>query len=132
MGVSGVGRRRRPVAGPGWQHSLSWDDPGAAAHPAPAGPAPAGQSAPGAPVSPPEPETAPLPVILGPRTGPPAPPPPAVASLEQLKELYLTAEAVGDDVLARHFDELSGRQRELIRRYFEQLGLGGKTGPANR
>ena len=47
----------------------------------------------------------------------------AQAKLEQLKDLYLTAEAIGEDALVRHFDEVSQRQRDLIRDYFKQQGL---------
>jgi hypothetical protein len=47
----------------------------------------------------------------------------AHAKLEQLKDLYLTAEAIGEDALVRHFDEVSQRQRDLIRDYFKQSGL---------
>ena len=46
----------------------------------------------------------------------------ARAKLDQLKELYLTAEAIGEDALVRHFDEVSQRQRDLIREYFKQPG----------
>jgi len=47
----------------------------------------------------------------------------AQAKLDQLKDLYLTAEAIGEDALVRHFDEVSQRQRDLIRDYFKQQGL---------
>ena len=50
-------------------------------------------------------------------------PPPAQAKLDQIKDLYLTAEAIGEDALIRHFEEVSSRQRDLIRQYFEQSGL---------
>jgi len=46
------------------------------------------------------------------------------AKLEQLKDLYLTAEAIGEDALVQHFDELSQMQRSLIREFFEKAGLG--------
>jgi hypothetical protein len=46
----------------------------------------------------------------------------ARAKLDQIKELYLTAEAIGEDALVRHFDEVSQRQRDLIREYFKQPG----------
>jgi hypothetical protein len=46
------------------------------------------------------------------------------AKLEQIKDLYLTAEAIGEDALVKHFDQLSQRQRSLIREFFEQSGLG--------
>jgi hypothetical protein len=47
----------------------------------------------------------------------------ARAKLDQLKDLYLTAEAIGEDALVRHFDQVSERQRDLIREYFKQSGL---------
>ncbi len=56
-----------------------------------------------------------------------SPPAQIQAKLDQLKDLYVTAEAIGEDALTRHFDQLSQRQRELIREYFEQAGL-GRTG----
>ncbi len=51
-----------------------------------------------------------------------APPPlsPAAAKLEQIKDLYLTAEAIGEDALDQHFQQVSERQRQLIREYFDQ------------
>ena len=52
----------------------------------------------------------------------------AHAKLEQLKDLYLTAEAIGEDALVRHFDEVSQRQRDLIRDYFRQPGLRPSVG----
>jgi hypothetical protein len=46
------------------------------------------------------------------------------AKLEQIKDLYLTAEAIGEDALVKHFDQLSQRQRSLIGEFFERAGLG--------
>jgi hypothetical protein len=98
-------------------------------------------------------DTAPLPVIIGPVLAPdeefsqPVGPSPAApagaagsdvpaadtavaarpsaaqATLDQIKDLYLTAEAIGEDALVKHFDQLSQRQRSLIRAYFDQAGL---------
>jgi hypothetical protein len=53
---------------------------------------------------------------------PPARPMPdaAVAKLDQIKDLYLTAEAIGEDALDKHFDQVSQRQRELIREFFDR------------
>jgi hypothetical protein len=48
--------------------------------------------------------------------------------LDQLKALYRTAEAIGEEALTRHFDQLSQRQRDLIREYFEQAGPGSTSG----
>jgi hypothetical protein len=45
---------------------------------------------------------------------------PEAAKLDQIKDLYLTAEAIGDDALAQHFQQVSDRQRQLIREYFDQ------------
>jgi hypothetical protein len=56
----------------------------------------------------------------------PVPPPPrpmpeaAAAKLDQIKDLYLTAEAIGAGALDKHFDQVSHRQRELIREFFER------------
>ena len=57
---------------------------------------------------------------------PPVPPPPralapgAAAKLDQIKDLYVTAEAIGPDALDKHFDQVSQRQRELIREFFQR------------
>jgi hypothetical protein len=40
--------------------------------------------------------------------------------LEQLKDLYLTAEAIGEQNVDKHFDQLLARQRELITDYFRK------------
>ena len=40
--------------------------------------------------------------------------------LEQLKDLYLTAEAIGEQNVDKHFDQLLAQQRELISEYFSQ------------
>jgi hypothetical protein len=55
----------------------------------------------------------------------PEPPPRAVpeaaaAKLDQLKDLYFAAEAIGEERLEKHFDQVSERQRELIREFFER------------
>jgi hypothetical protein len=47
----------------------------------------------------------------------------AQAKLDQIKDLYVTAEAIGEDALARHFEQLSQMQRSLIREYFHQASL---------
>jgi hypothetical protein len=110
-----------------------------------------------APATGPDDETIPLPVILGKRPAAhaagndrDAPPPvrparrpadgpryagsgvrplpaPMQAKLDQLKALYRTAEAIGEEALTRHFDRLTQRQGDLIRDYFEQARL-GRTG----
>jgi hypothetical protein len=59
--------------------------------------------------------------------------------LEQLKDLYLTAEAIGEQNVDKHFDQLLAQQRELISDYFGQSaaaqpgglgpGDGGVVGP---
>ena len=40
--------------------------------------------------------------------------------LEQIKDLYLTAEAIGEANVDKHFDHLLVQQRELISDYFKQ------------
>ena len=40
--------------------------------------------------------------------------------MERIKDLYLTAEAIGDDALAQYFQQVSERQRQLIREYFDE------------
>jgi hypothetical protein len=54
------------------------------------------------------------------------PSPDTQQKLEQLKDLYLTAQAIGEDALGKHFDEVSEMQRSLIREFFEKAGLGSK------
>jgi hypothetical protein len=39
--------------------------------------------------------------------------------LEQIKDLYLTAEAIGEANVDKHFDQLLAQQRELIGEYFK-------------
>jgi hypothetical protein len=50
--------------------------------------------------------------------------PEATAKLDQLKDLYLTAEAIGEDALDKHFDQVSQRQRELIKEFFQRSDSG--------
>ncbi len=40
--------------------------------------------------------------------------------LEQIKDLYLTAEAIGEVNVDKHFDQLLAQQRELVSDYFKQ------------
>jgi len=75
-------------------------DPLAAEEQAPPKPRPDPQ--PGAPVRPPEPAV------------------PGSAKLDQIKDLYLTAEAIGENALDTHFQQVSDRQRQLIKEYFDQ------------
>jgi hypothetical protein len=44
----------------------------------------------------------------------------ASAELEQIKDLYLTAEAIGEEALDKHFEQVSQRQRELIKEFFDR------------
>jgi hypothetical protein len=44
--------------------------------------------------------------------------------LEQIKDFYLTAEAIGEANVDKHFDQLLTQQRELISEYFRQSGAG--------
>jgi hypothetical protein len=47
--------------------------------------------------------------------------------LEQIKDLYLTAEAIGETNVDKHFDQLLAQQRELISDYFRQPGPAGSA-----
>jgi hypothetical protein len=50
--------------------------------------------------------------------------------LDQIKDLYLTAEAIGEHALSEHFDQVSERQRQLIKEYFDQsASKRGGAGP---
>jgi len=51
--------------------------------------------------------------------------PQAAAKLDQIKDLYLTAEAIGEVALDKHFDQVSSRQRELIKEFFERSQSSG-------
>ena len=50
--------------------------------------------------------------------------------LEQIKDLYLTAEAIGEANVDKHFDQLLAQQRELISDYFRQSGPAAGSQPA--
>jgi len=52
--------------------------------------------------------------------------------LEQLKDLYLTAEAIGEQNVDKHFDQLLARQRELIGDYFRKSPAASPTGAGPR
>jgi hypothetical protein len=53
--------------------------------------------------------------------------------LEQIKDLYLTAEAIGEANVDKHFDQLLAQQRELIGEYFKQSSAGRPAaGPADQ
>ena len=65
-------------------------------------------------------------------TGPTSPDDTAQARarpLEQLRDLYLTAEAIGEQNVDKHFDQILARQRELISEYFRQSAAAGPGGP---
>jgi hypothetical protein len=49
--------------------------------------------------------------------------------LEQLKDLYLTAEAIGEQNVDKHFDQILAQQRELISEYFKRTAAAGPGGP---
>ena len=53
-------------------------------------------------------------------------------NLEQLKDLYLTAEAIGEQNVDRHFDELLAQQRELISEYFRHSAATQSGPPSPR
>jgi hypothetical protein len=48
--------------------------------------------------------------------------------LEQIKDLYLTAEAIGEVNVDKHFDQLLAQQRELISEYFKQSSAAKSAG----
>ncbi len=50
--------------------------------------------------------------------------------LEQIKDLYLTAEAIGEANVDKHFDQLLAQQRELIGEYFKQSVAGSPAAAA--
>ena len=50
--------------------------------------------------------------------------------LEQIKDLYLTAEAISEANVDKHFDQLLAQQRELISDYFRQPGPAGSAAGA--
>jgi hypothetical protein len=53
--------------------------------------------------------------------------------LEQIKDLYLTAEAIGEANVDKHFDQLLAQQRELISEYFKQSNAAKLAGgPADQ
>jgi hypothetical protein len=45
-------------------------------------------------------------------------------ALTQLKDLYMTAEAIGEENLGKHYEQLLERQRQLIGEYFKESGFG--------
>ena len=47
--------------------------------------------------------------------------------LEQIKDFYLTAEAIGEENVDKHFDRLLAQQRELISEYFRQSAAARHT-----
>lgn len=51
--------------------------------------------------------------------------------LEQIKDLYLTAEAIGEANVDKHFDQLLSQQRELISEYFRQSSAAKAHGAAD-
>ena len=44
---------------------------------------------------------------------------------QMIKDLYLTAEAIGEANVDKHFDQLLAQQRELISDYFQRSGVAG-------
>ena len=53
--------------------------------------------------------------------------------LEQIRDLYLTAEAIGEANVDKHFDHLLAQQRELISEYFKQSNAAKPAGgPADQ
>ena len=54
------------------------------------------------------------------------------SKLEQIKDLYLTAEAIGEENVDKHFDHLMAQQRELISEYFKQSNTTRPGAPADQ
>jgi hypothetical protein len=52
----------------------------------------------------------------------------AAEKLDQIKDLLITAEAIGEANLDRHFERVSQRQRELIREFFDRAMPGREPG----
>jgi hypothetical protein len=52
----------------------------------------------------------------------------AEAKLDKIKDLYLTADAIGEDALDKHFEQVSQKQRQLINEFFQRPDSGG-AGP---
>jgi len=51
--------------------------------------------------------------------------------LEQIRDFYLTAEAIGEKNVDKHFDQLLAQQRELISQYFKDSAVRrSDAGPA--
>jgi hypothetical protein len=55
---------------------------------------------------------------------------PGAGTLGDLRDLYLTAEAISPARLDRHFEQLLERQRRLISQYFQAPGPPGSAEPA--
>jgi hypothetical protein len=53
---------------------------------------------------------------------------PTIAKMDQIKDLYLTAEAIGEEALDEHFHLVSERQRQLIKEYFDKAVPSGADG----
>ena len=71
-----------------------------------------------------------IPADADPRADTPEDPERAQARrLEQIKDFYLTAEAIGEENLDKHFDQLLAHQRELISEYFRQSPAAKLDGP---
>jgi Tat protein secretion system quality control protein TatD with DNase activity len=51
----------------------------------------------------------------------------AAEKLDQIKDLLITAEAIGEANLDRHFERVSQRQRELIREFFDRAMPGRES-----
>jgi hypothetical protein len=50
--------------------------------------------------------------------------------LDRIRDLYMTAESVGESRLDKHFEQLLERQRQLIREYFADTDSRTQAGPA--
>ena len=97
--------------------------------------APSALAAPSSSDSPPSPRSSPSPPLADSGPGKPMSQAarasmwsPTAAKMDQIKDLYLTAEAIGEDALDQHFQLVSERQRQLIREYFDEPVTGNADG----
>ena len=56
------------------------------------------------------------------------PAPARAGNLEQIREFYLTTEAIGEQNVDQHFDQLLAQQRELISEYFKPSPAAAQAG----
>jgi hypothetical protein len=76
----------------------------------------------------PAPSAAPAPPNARADPGPEDFAPGRASQLEQIREFYLTAEAIGEQNVDKHFDQLLAQQRDLISEYFKQSPAATQAG----